>query len=70
MPRSFVVLSIYLENDVLSDPPPFAPQIEYFTHEHTVEQIQPADADRRKQEILEAVKFPYVALRQHGHGLD
>jgi hypothetical protein len=41
MPRTFVDLSIYLENDVLSDPPPFAPQIEYFTHEHTVEQIQP-----------------------------
>ena len=33
MPRRFVDLSIYLENDVLSDPPAFAPKIQYFTHE-------------------------------------
>ena len=41
MPRQFVDLSIYLENDVLSDPPAFAPKIQYFTHEHTFEQIEP-----------------------------
>jgi kynurenine formamidase len=39
MPRRFVDLSIFLENDVLSDPPSFAPKIEYFTHANTVEQI-------------------------------
>ena len=39
MPRRFVDLSIYLENDVLSDPPSFAPKIEYFTHANTFEQI-------------------------------
>jgi len=27
MPRRFVDLSIYLENDVVSDPPPFGPRI-------------------------------------------
>ena len=41
MPRSFVDLSIFLENDVLSDPPAFAPKIEYFTHENTFAQIEP-----------------------------
>jgi hypothetical protein len=35
VPRRFVDLSIYLENDVMSDPPAFAPKIEYFTHENT-----------------------------------
>jgi kynurenine formamidase len=40
MSRKFVDLSIYLENDVISDPPAFAPQIEYFTHKNTVEQIE------------------------------
>ena len=30
MPRRFVDLSIFLENDVLSDPPAFAPAIQYF----------------------------------------
>ena len=39
MPRKLVDLSIFLENDVLSDPPAFAPKIEYFTHENTTEQI-------------------------------
>ena len=40
MPRQFIDLSIYLENDVISDPPAFAPKIEYFTHENTVGQIE------------------------------
>ncbi len=41
MTRRFVDLSIYLENDVISDPPAFAPKIEYFTHGQTYEQIAP-----------------------------
>jgi hypothetical protein len=32
MARRFVDLSIYLENDVLSDPPMLAPRIEYQNH--------------------------------------
>src|SRR5215813_14995854 len=39
MPRRFVDLSIYLENDVISDPPPFAPKIRYHRHEDTAGQI-------------------------------
>jgi hypothetical protein len=35
MPR-IVDLSIYLENDVLSDPPMLAPKIEYRTHRETL----------------------------------
>ena len=55
MTRKFVDLSIYLENDVLSDPPAFAPKIQYFTHDNTFEQIERnyvTDVDRRK--LLEA----------------
>ena len=37
--RRLIDLSIYLENDVVSDPPAFRPRIEYLTHENTVEQI-------------------------------
>jgi len=36
MTTTFVDLSIFLENDVLSDPPPLAPRIEYQTHKDTV----------------------------------
>ena len=41
MPRRFVDLSIFLENDGVSDPPAFAPKIEYFTHRTTYAQIEP-----------------------------
>ncbi|MFZ4288198.1 cyclase family protein [Variovorax sp. HJSM1_2] len=36
MSRRFVDLSIFLENDVLSDPPPLAPKITYQTHQETL----------------------------------
>jgi kynurenine formamidase len=51
MPRKFVDLSIYLENDVMSDPPAFAPKIEYFTHENTYEQIAPFFPGLRKEDL-------------------
>jgi kynurenine formamidase len=51
MPRKFVDLSIYLENDVLSDPPAFAPKIEYFTHENTFSQIAPFFPGLRKEDL-------------------
>ncbi|MBK6717230.1 MAG: cyclase family protein [Burkholderiales bacterium] len=41
MSRRIVDLSIYLENDVVSDPPAFAPKIQYFHHADTFEQIAP-----------------------------
>jgi kynurenine formamidase len=33
MSRTFVDLSIFLENDVISDPPPYRPKIEYVDHQ-------------------------------------
>jgi hypothetical protein len=39
MPRKIIDLSIFLENDVISDPPAFAPRIEYFTHQDSIQQI-------------------------------
>ena len=39
MARRFVDLSIYLENDVVSDPPGYRPEIEYLDHAATAEQI-------------------------------
>ena len=51
MPRTFVDLSIFLENDVLSDPPAFAPKIEYFTHENTFAQIEPFFPGLKKEDL-------------------
>ena len=39
MPRKIVDLSIYLENDVVSDPPAISPKIQYFDHQSSFEQI-------------------------------
>ena len=51
MSRRFVDLSIYLENDVASDPPGLEPKISYFTHEHTFEQIAPFFPGLRQQDL-------------------
>ena len=51
MTRKFVDLSIYLENDVLSDPPAFAPKIQYFTHDNTFEQIAPFFPGLKKEDL-------------------
>ncbi|CAN7658652.1 cyclase family protein [Caballeronia sp. LjRoot34] len=39
--NKLVDLSIFLENDVVSDPPAFAPKISYFDHHATVNQLLP-----------------------------
>ena len=38
--RRFIDLSIYLENDVISDPPMMQPKIEYVTHDAGAEQVK------------------------------
>ena len=39
MNQTIVDLSIYLENDVISDPPGMQPEISYFNHQDTPEQV-------------------------------
>ena len=39
MPRTIIDLSIYLENDVISDPEPFRPRIDYIDHSMSVEDL-------------------------------
>lgn len=51
MTRRFVDLSIYLENDVKSDPAPFGPKIEYFDHETTYGQMAPFFPGLKKEDL-------------------
>lgn len=39
MPRRIVDLSVPLEADIASDPPPMLPKIDYFDHKQTAEQV-------------------------------
>ena len=51
MPRKIVDLSIYLENDVLSDPPPFGPKITYLDHQATFPQMAPFFPGLKKEDL-------------------
>ena len=51
MTRRFVDLSIYLENDVISDPVPFTPKIQYHKHENTAGQIAGFFPGLRKEDL-------------------
>jgi len=67
MARRFVDLSIYLENEVLSDPPAFAPRINYLRHDATAGQIAEFFPGLRPEDLPDgegwAVEF--VQLNTH-----
>ena len=67
MPRKSVDLSIYLENDGLSDPPAFAPKIEYFSHENSFHQMAPFFPGLKQSDLPDAAVWAVeqVSLSTH-----
>ena len=64
MARKFVDLSIYLENDVISDPEPFGPKIQYLDHKASVDQmvqffpgLKPADLPDSEAWAVELIQL-------------
>jgi hypothetical protein len=51
MARRFVDLSIYLENDVISDPQPFGPKITYLDHESSAPQMLQFFPGMKKEDL-------------------
>ena len=66
MPR-FVDLSIYLENDVLSDPPPLAPKITYQKHQDTLAEFMQLIPGTQAEDYPdgEAAAAEWVTLTTH-----
>ena len=71
MTRRFVDLSIYLENDVISDPPAYAPKIEYLNHQNTISQIEPFFPGLKKEDLPDgegwAVEFVKLCTHNGTH---
>jgi len=66
MTRRFIDLSIYLENEIASDPPSGA-QITYFTHEHTFEQIAPFFPGLKREDLPEGEGWAVEQVRLSTH---
>src|SRR5262249_13701883 len=67
MKRRFVDLSIYLENDVISDPPPFGPRIEYHKHEDTAPQIASFFPGLKKEDLPDGQGWAVEAINLSTH---
>jgi kynurenine formamidase len=67
MARKFVDLSIFLENDVVSDPPAFAPRIQYFGHGQTYEQIEPFFPGLKREDLPEGEGWAVETVQLSTH---
>ncbi|SFM94069.1 cyclase family protein [Variovorax sp. OV329] len=67
MPRKFVDLSIYLENDVLSDPPQFAPKIDYLAHDDSFELLAPFFPGLKKEDMPDGETWAVEVVKLSTH---
>ena len=67
MPRKFVDLSIYLENDVASDPPSMAPRIDYFHHNNSFEQMAPFFPGLKQEDLPDSAVWAVEKVQLSTH---
>src|SRR5438045_7454974 len=67
MPRRFVDLSIYLENDVISDPVPFGPKIQYHKHADTAGQIAGFFPGLKKEDLPDGAGWAVEEVKLSTH---
>eukprot|EP01031_Cornospumella_fuschlensis_P020452 gene20452-25072_t len=65
--RRFIDLSIYLENDVMSDPPGLNPRIEYFTHEDNFERMAQFFPGLQKPDLPDGQSWAHEKVQLSTH---
>ena len=75
MAHRIIDLSIYLENDVVSDPPAMKPQITYYNHQDTPDQIAGFFPGLTREDLpdgegwaVEVVRLALLRVRLCHHG--
>lgn len=57
MPRRLIDISMFLENDVVSDPPLARPKIHYFNHDQTIERMRSFFPDLQPEDLPDAAAW-------------
>lgn len=67
MPRKIIDLSIFIENDVKSDPPGYEPKVEYLNHKQTVGELMHFFPGLKAEDLPEAEGWSYERINLITH---